>query len=129
MCSWKTNSLETLIMREDVPPPSTGSNQLKSIIKYSKSCIIWGRVTNVFQKALVIRNKWENKIKIIKSINLSSLKFLRRSTYNLGTSTHYLGVLSLSQHRNQQRRHIFHSYWIQVDVWCKYVNTARVIIG
>ena len=34
-------------MREDVPPPGTSSNQLKLICKYSKSCIIWGRVKNL----------------------------------------------------------------------------------
>ena len=79
------------------------------IYKYSKSCIIWGRVTKVFKKLLVLRNKSKNKIKTLKSINLSRLNFLRRSMYNLCTSTHYLGVLSLSQHRNQQRRHIFHN--------------------
>ena len=86
------------------------------IYKYSKSCIIWGGVTKVFQKPLVIRNKLENKIKTLKSINLSRLNFLRRSTYNVCTSSHYLGMLSLSQHRNQQRRHIFQNCWIQVDV-------------
>ena len=36
MCSRKTDSLETLIMREDVPPPSTSSNQLKSNIQVLK---------------------------------------------------------------------------------------------
>ena len=73
MCSGKTICLETLIMREDVPPPSTNSNQLKLNLQVFKIIFIntENQIANIFTK-LLNQEKFSNFKRELRMCNFES---------------------------------------------------------